>query len=837
MNGALDGIRVIELADEQAEHCGLLLAGLGAEVVKIEPPGGSPTRRIGPFYEDREDPEHSLYFWQYNRGKRSLLLDLEAEDGRARLGRLLKAADVLLHSGARVPEELLTLNPRLITARMTPFGEEGPWAHYKGSDLVHLALGGVAMNCGYDPEPDGRYDLPPIAPQMWQAYHIAGEQLAVGILAALLERLRSGRGQQVSCAVHQAVSTNTELDVITWTMRRAPLYRHTGRHADESRGGAPTIGNTKDGRWILTFPRDDRPLLDFLRQRGVQTGSEQPAPSVYTAGEIPGSGMISESAARNLELAHRLLKHYSYQRAPWREAQQAGLFWAPLRKPQENLEDEHWLARGSFAEVEHPELGHGLPYPVSKWISTETAWQAGRRAPRLDEDTGLQWTPAATVPEAAPAPAGEPSLSRRGKPFALEGVRILDFTWYLATAGGTRFLAALGADCIKVEWKAHPDSRRGAMAPVGGRAAREAATGPLPGVSDPEMGGQFLNKNPGKQGLSLNVDHPKGLEIARRLVALSDVVAEGFSPGVMERWGLGYESLRSIKPDIIYVQQSGFGSRGTYGRFRTLGPVAAAFSGLAEMSGLPEPAMPAAWGYSYLDWIGAYSFAQAVLAALYRHSQTGRGEWIDASQCESGLFLNGTALLDWAANGRPWSRIGNRSPFKPAAPHGIYRCRGEDRWLAVACFSEEEWRGLVAVAGNPGWAADPRFATLAGRLGSQDGLDAAVETWTCSEDPFELMDRLQAAGVPAGVCQTAEDRCDRDPQLRALGWQTEVTGSQIGRWPIVEVAPELSRTPAFVGGRIDRGAPVYGEDNDYVLGELLGFSQAGIAGLAEEGVI
>ena len=316
-------------------------------------------------------------------------------------------------------------------------------------------------------------------------------------------------------------------------------------------------------------------------------------------------------------------------------------------------------------------------------------------------------------------------------------------------------MAALGAESIKVELKSHPDTRLAAMAPVGGRAARERATAPLPGVTDPDMGGQFNNKNPGKRGISLNVRHPKGLEIARRLVAMSDIVAEGFSPGVLDSWGLGYEAMRAIKPDIIYVQQSGMGAQGTYGRFRTVGPIANSFAGLSEMSGLPEPAMPAGWGYSYLDWMGAYSFALAMLSALFHRARTGEGQWIDASQSEVGLFINGTTILDWSANGRIWSRYGNRSPYKPAAPHGVYPCAGEDRWLAIACFTEEEWRALVAVAGHPEWAADGRFGDLAGRLRHQDALDAVVGEWTSRRRPIEAMGRLQqrrraGRGLPDG---------------------------------------------------------------------------------------
>ncbi len=350
----------------------------------------------------------------------------------------------------------------------------------------------------------------------------------------------------------------------------------------------------------------------------------------------PGS---NERQAHILEVIQRFTRAFRYDTMPWREAQESGLLWAPLRKPHESALDEHWLQRNSFADIDHPELGRSLRYCTSKWLSTATSWQIGRRAPTLGEHTEAVLAEAPRVPKAPAAPREEqPALrSAHGKPFPLQNVRILDFSWFLASAGGTRFLAAMGAESLKVEWKENPDTRLAAMAPIGGREARRGATAPLPGVVDPDMGGQFNNKNSGKRGLSLNIRHPRGLEIAKSLVRVSDVVAEGFSPGVLERLGLGYDVLRSIRPDIIYIQQSGMGSNGTYGRLRTVGPIAAAFAGTAEMSGLPEPAMPVGWGYSYLDWMGAYSYALAILGALHHRERTGEGQWIDASQCEAGL--------------------------------------------------------------------------------------------------------------------------------------------------------------------------------------------------------
>ncbi len=851
--GALSGLRVVELADEQAEHCGLILAGLGAEVVKVEPPGGNPSRRIGPFYQDQEHPERSLYFWQYNRGKKSVVLDLHEGRDRDKLLSLLSTADVFLESTPKGELEAIGMGadaltsrfPTLITARITPFGDDGPWANFKGSDLVHLALGGVMMNCGYDPDPSGKYDLPPIAPQMWHAYHVAGDQMAMSILAALLYRWRTGKGQKLSCAIHEAVSKSTEVDLMTWVMRRATVIRQTCRHAREAVPPVPSIAYTKDGRWVMAhlglLLDEGNKLISFLGRYNMQ-GDLTPAKAEHSSGAraIPGTTVDDENQCHTMEVIQRFVRAFTYDDVPWREAQEAGLLWAPLRKPHENALDEHWLKRGSYTDVEHPELGRSFRYPTSKWISTANDWSVGRRAPLIDEDArSVLEPPRRELPAVASSFATDSpaEFSRRGKPFPLKGIRILDFTWFLASAGGTRFLAAFGAESIKVELKSHPDTRTAAMAPVGGRSAREKATAPLPGVTDPDMGGQFNNKNPGKRGISLNVRHPKGLEIAKRLVSMSDIVAEGFSPGVMDRWGLGYDVLRAIKPDIIYAQQSGMGAHGTYGRLRAVGPVANSFAGLSDMSGLPDPAMPAGWGYSYLDWMGAYSFTLAMLSALFHRARTCEGQWIDASQCECGLYIAGVPVLDWDANGRTWHRYGNRSPYKPAAPHGAYPCAGKDRWIALACFQDEEFRALARVAGHPEWADDPRFSSLAARLAHQEVLDALVSSWTRPEDAYQLMYRLQEAGVPAGVCQTAEDRCDHDPQLAHLEWLTEVTGTKIGRWPVAEVPVKMSETPPYIGGRIDRGAPGYGEDNEYVYGELLGMSSREIVDLAEEGVI
>ena len=429
--GMLAGLRVIEVADERAEYAGLLLAGLGAEVIKIEPPEGNATRRIGPFLADQPGLERSLFFWNYNRNKKSVVLDLREAAGREHLLRLLGGADVLLDASCGALNSALGLDraalgarfPQLVTARMTPFGDDGPWRDFKGSDLVHLALGGVMMNCGYDPDPNLEYDTPPIAPQIWHAYHIAGEQLATGIIAALIHRERSGEGQDVTVAIHEAVSKNPEQDIMHWVMRRVPIWRMTNRHAGEFPNHSPGICHTKDGRWYITHgmgARDLKNLVPLLSKYGAQADLQPPPPDAdLKARQVPGTAAGDEARAHMLDVVQRFVRAWTYTDMPWREAQDTGLLWAPLRKPHENALDEHWLARRTFADVDHPEHGRSFRYPTSKWLSSKTSWQVGRRAPLLGEDTasvlGERARPQASQPShaASPTPGSRRCITSR----------------------------------------------------------------------------------------------------------------------------------------------------------------------------------------------------------------------------------------------------------------------------------------------------------------------------------------------------------------------------------------------------------------------------------------
>jgi crotonobetainyl-CoA:carnitine CoA-transferase CaiB-like acyl-CoA transferase len=473
-------------------------------------------------------------------------------------------------------------------------------------------------------------------------------------------------------------------------------------------------------------------------------------------------------------------------------------------------------------------------------------WRTGTRPPLLGEHTAGVFeeiagrtTPETRAPHIAPRPGAE--ASPLGKPFALAGVRVIDLSWLLASAGAGRFLAAHGAEVIKVEHSSRWDTMRfgAGFCPKGGRAQRDKAEGPIAVAAEdrgPNTSGAFMEINAGKLGVSLNLKSEEGKRILERLIADADMVIEGFSPGTMERMGLGYARLREINPGIIYVQQSGTGEYGVYGGMRTYGPTAAAFAGISEMSGLPAPFPPAGIGYSYLDWFGAYNMATAMLAALYRKQRTGLGCHVDASQVEVGIYLTGTAVLDHSVNGRVFERTGNRSPYKTAAPHGIYPTDGVDRWIALSSFTDDQWKTLTDVLGAPELAGDERFDTLAGRLEHQDALDEIVASCTAKLNGYDLMHALQGRGFPAGVCQTAQDRFESDPQLAHLGWTQELPQSEIGTWPVRTLPVVFSETPSYIGGFVGRSGPSYGEDNFSFYSKQLGLTSTEIDEKVRTGV-
>ena len=360
---------VVECGDERGEFAGLLLASFGAEVIKLEGREGSNSRRLGPFASPQPDPEHSLCFWRYNLGKKSVGLDPAQPAARGALERLVRRADIVIDSGPAVDvEQRLDLyreaqaqNPGLIICTLTPFGLDGPYRDLTMTDLTQLAMGGVMASCGYDPGPDGVYDTPPIAPGMWQAYHIACEHAVLAVAAALNFRELTDEGDCIDVSIHEAVSTCTEVALPCYIYNQDVVRRQTGRHAATAKTPA-WLRRTKDDRYVKAFlfwgSRDARIIAEMLNEVGLEHDLETDA---YR--------QLSESspAKANKHLSaqvDRLVASMSAEDV-YHKAQAKGLLWASVRYPEENLDDPHFRARGTFQAIHQPQIDRELHFPVS----------------------------------------------------------------------------------------------------------------------------------------------------------------------------------------------------------------------------------------------------------------------------------------------------------------------------------------------------------------------------------------------------------------------------------------------------------------------------------------
>jgi crotonobetainyl-CoA:carnitine CoA-transferase CaiB-like acyl-CoA transferase len=408
---------------------------------------------------------------------------------------------------------------------------------------------------------------------------------------------------------------------------------------------------------------------------------------------------------------------------------------------------------------------------------------------------------------------------------ALAGIRVCDLSGQLAGAGATRYLAAFGAEVIRVE---DPTNKGG----------WDIVRGAPPFVDERrgiDLGGGFNNHNVGKWGVTLNLRTDEGKEMLAGLIRTSDVVTENFAAGVFARMGFSYDVLCELRPDIIYVSNCGFGQTGPYRAYKTWGPIVQACSGLTFDAALAGNE-PAGWGYSYMDHMGANYMALAVLAALVHRNRTGEGQWVDISCTETGATLTGTDILDFGVNGRPTRQPGmvdsNRSAHPAMAPHGIYPAAGEDAWVAVACRDDADWAACRVVMGEE-WAGAERFAHLEGRLAHQDELDRQLAGWTRGRDRHEVARLLVAVGVPAAVVAMPEDRIDHDAVTADWGLWPTVHHTLMGDVRVEGLPVHLSRTDWV----IDRGAPCLGEHNEQILGGLLGVPPDELADLAERGVL
>jgi len=397
-----------------------------------------------------------------------------------------------------------------------------------------------------------------------------------------------------------------------------------------------------------------------------------------------------------------------------------------------------------------------------------------------------------------------------------EGITIVSFAWAVVGPLTMKYFADYGATVIRIESTTYPDANR-LNAPM------------KEGKSGFNRSGYYNFYNANLYSMTLNMSKPKALDIAKGLVEKADVVMENFSYGVMEKWGLGYEELKKIKSDIIMLRQTGFGTSGPYSKLPAFGMTLAGITGIPNLIGGPDTTPMPIGVAAYTDCICPRFASAALIAALDYRNKTGKGQLLELSQFETSLYFILPAILDYAANEREPSRTGNACSF--AAPHDVYRCKGLDRWCALAVFTDEQWKSLCHVIGQDNLVDHPDYSTLLARKESETQLNALIGSWTIHHTAEEVMEKMQFAGVPAGVVQNASDVYS-DPQLRHRGLLWPMVHPEVGEFTHLGQAFQLSETPA----QAFRPSPCIGEHTEMICRELLDISDEEFIQLLNEGI-
>ena len=808
--------RVLDLTSEHGHFAGKLLADLGADVIKIEPPEGDPARRRGPFVEDVPGSERSLRWLAWNTNKRSVCIDLSDSAGRNQFHRLAQSADIVLESFApgRLDdlglgyEALSRANPGLILVSISPFGQTGPYRDYRATDIVLWAMSGNMSITGESSGP------PAHVSDDGQSYLHAGGDAAIGALVALTQRARTGRGQHVDLSMQEAASRGLYQVTGSWDMRGRELPRESRPSVGD--GKLPWNWRCRDGHvmWLSPVgPGAARRLSGFLNwlseiDEGQELRSldwEQMDPEQLSAADWQHFRQLYAEVFINRS------KRELYDAAVQHDF---GLF--PHATAADTLANKQLQAREFWRDVAHPQLGRRirLPGPIAAGdcaVPAET-----RPAPALGQHNESVFAEFAELNRGAASSNGAVAALPDAGPLA--GVKVADFGWFMVGPQTIKPFSDFGADVIRVESTARLDALR--------------LVGPFQDdVADPERCGDFAQVRTGARALNVDLSTEEGMAIARRLVEWADIVFDNFSAGAMKRMGLGHEALRELNPSLIVLSSSGQGQHGPHAHGKGGGGHYAALAGFNELTGWPdgEP------GYlsAYTDFIAPRFNIPLLLAALDHRRRTGEGRYLDASQYEAGVHWLTPSILEYTVNGRVPNRGANRQP--DAAPHGVYRCKPDqqaDRWIAIAVTTEDQWSAFCEAIGDSELAADPRFATLEQRKANEDQLDRFVEDWTTQHDAYEIMHVLQRSGVPAGVVQTGEDILERDPQLRHRNFYQRLDHPALGSYRAPQASFRLSDAPCTL-----ERARLLGEDTYEVLSEALGFSDAEIERFALAGAL
>ncbi len=786
----LAGVEVVECGQGvAAAFATKLLAMLGAEVIKVEPPGGDITRRRGPFFHDADDPEASGLFLYLNADKYGVVLDLHSVSDRSRLDDLLAQADIFIHN-IPVPERaalkmetdaVCRSHPGLIVAAISPFGDHGPYAHYKAYEInVAHASGMASVGPGGSPFPE----LPPLKLFGQQAEFQGALNAATAVAAAYLHRMKTGAGQAIEVSEQECMAAILEGTLVQYTYAGREATR-LGRYAYGPRALFPCA----DG-WMHMNLAEEAQWQRLVELMGNPEWAQE---------EIFKDRFLR---AANRDALEPLLADWTRN---WKmldlylAAQARHIPVAPVNRASDVYADGHLRARNFFGRLPLPNSNAQIvEVPTVPFKSTATGWRLSRAAPRLGEH---QQEILASHKRRPVAVDEAPRLSGEGP---LSGIRVLDFSWVWAAPFSTMQLAYMGADVIRIE-----------------SAKRLCVARGLPPFADrqpgPNRAGLFNQWNQGKRSVQLNLAMPQAAAIVYDLVRHCDVVVENFSPGTITRMGFGYEVLRQHRPDLIMASLSGYGQTGPYSRFVNYGPQIGSQSGLYAMTGYPQDRPregPVAYGDPSMGLLTAY----LINAALIHRARTGQGQYLDVAMWEVLEMLSPEMLLEFAMNGRDPSPIGNHDPIM--SPHNCYKALGDaEKWVTIAVGSEAEWRALCAAIGQPSLADDPRFRTAPLRKRNEEELDRLITQWTSQRDRWEITEILQRRGVAAFPTLNNKDVA-LDPHLTQRGFLVQLEHPEVGRRIHSGVPWTMSATPC----RVKKPAPLLGADTDEVLTELLGYS-------------
>jgi crotonobetainyl-CoA:carnitine CoA-transferase CaiB-like acyl-CoA transferase len=854
MPGPLEGIRVVDLTRGIAgAHATKLLADYGATVTKVEPPGGGPLRHAGPFKDDIPHPETSAPFLFLNTNKRGVVANLRDPEGCALARRLIAACDVVVEDFAPGEPAALGLDldarraerPALVVCSITPFGQTGPYATYRATDIVLQAMGGAMYATGHaDREPlrlGGNF-----------AERHGGLAAALAILLAVYRAEATGRGEHIDLSIYETQAGSKD-------RRQLALLAHAysgvvSRRRETAFAICSGVRPCSDGYINLLGNGPRLPAL--LRMIGRADLLERP--------ELRGpEDCLPADLIEEIETAYLAWTVARPMREALAIAQQHRILGGAVFSIADVLADPVFRARGVWETIDHPFTGP-VEYPGRPFLLPASPRPPARRAPLLGEHTEeARRGPDGAGRDQEAAAAARPPALRPGQAAAdtaprlpLAGIRVIDHTVVWAGPFATQLLAEWGAEVIRMEpiSAIQPQTRgaerarhltRDAVARAVARGTMSAGYPHGDPHPDPWNRGAMFNASAcNKRSFTGNVMTPAGREAFERLVTISDVIVENNVPSTAEKMGIDDTRLRALNPAIIIVRMPGFGLSGAYRDYRCWGNHLEGMAGHHIVRSYPDMTLDAVGETYACDSVAGLTAALATVMALRHRERTGVGQQVEVPQIEAFLQMMGTEILDYAMNGRVAGPMGN--DHRTDAPHGAYPCRedreqgpeeGEppqprDRWVAIHVQDEAQWAALCRVLRAEDLAADARFADMRARRQHRRELDAALARSTAAWDQMELFHALQAVGVPAGPVQD-DGQCFRCPQLAARGFFPELTRDDLGTFRYPGMLFRWADTP-----NRHRRAPVkLGQDNEYVYRDLLGLSAAAYQALVAAGEV